>query len=724
MSWTVKGVAWLSNTFLGWARQSVIASWLLFDCLVSVMYGAYYWYFPRMGLLGRFFSWYKLYCAVAAYRALCTIGGLFAVLKRDTRLVRSFYGVYIFNLFVLIWLSWPVNVGQCSCELDWYQCEALQSFAEPRKISMNRLPPPEDVKGRKVPFEQPPPQKEATPPPLMFQHKEHMQRLAAQVRGVAGGVQNVPPTQGAQPSQPMPPSASLGSSTAPPALGGGAGLSKPALQSSMIQEHAHHMHVGKTELLDHELVSTELLAGGFQRLHSKRRNKQAAQDVAAKRSSYLQTSSHASHADNLIPRYFKVYSGVTAQSPPEMPETCYAESLAEIESQEARQRIDTLRTGSQPHEMSKVMLKMMYLCLLDETCAAISWELQKVSDRSFRSVLCTLRAPLELGNTEPGKVSSKDFDTVFVFKDFEEAGRALSSEETKHRMRMLLEDSSEKEANDFVEAIYRASCRCADDSSCRNYLDGQSWCYIAEDSFYRCKASGFEIFANEEGKFWTPDLCSKANIGCMECSGIGHKPLQENSNVHSSLLLEHKTNYGDSCDRWNSNDEWPWCYVGFDSACVDRVPGAIDHTHWNTSYRAQFWSRLPCDRTKQLERDEKASDYCENMGVAENIVTLTHFLGSFLMLFVLFKWISEHCGDVVKSEDMFAIDFSSDEEDEDDEGDGRSSEAASDEADVKKAISKAGSDAQEQTVSNAASDAQKKTASDAKLKRDSEHQSF
>lgn len=704
MSWAVKGAAWLSNAFLDGARRSVIATWLVFDLLVSTMYGVYYFYFPRMTILGTFGFIHKVFIAGAAYRALCTLGGLFVTVRRDTRRVRAFYGLYIFNLLVLLWLSWPVNVGQCSCESDWYQCEALQSFATSRKDSMNRLPKPEDFPGREMQFEPLPPEREATPPPLKFQHKEHSQRLhelAAQVRGGAGIVS--------------------GSGQ----LGGGS-LPNPALQSSMIQEHFHHMHVGKTELSDQELVSTELLAGGFQRLHGKRRNKQSVREVAAKRSSHLQTSSHAGHADNMIPKYFKVYDGVTARTPPEMPETCYSENLLEAETQEARQRIDTLRAGSQPHEMSKVMLKMMYLCLLDETCAAVSWELRKASDLSSASVLCTLRAPLELGKIEPDQGPSKDYDNVFVFKDFEAAGHALGSEETKHRSRMLLEDSSEAEANEFAEVIYRSSCRCVDDSSCRNSPQGQSWCYIAEDTFHRCQASGYKVFADDEGKFWTSDLCSKGNIGCMTCSGIGHKPREGDSTVKNNLLLEHKMNYGDSCDTWDSQSEWPWCYVGFDSDCVDREPGNIDYTHWNTSYRAQFWSRLPCERIKQREREEAAHELCENIDRVENLVTIIHFFGSFVMLFIIFKWISNHCGDVVSSEQMFNIDdFSSDEEeDEDDNGDGKCSEAASDDSDAKKAVSKTASDALEENASKPVFGAQMKTASEAPPRKESEQQSF
>lgn len=669
-----------------------------------------------------------------------------------------FYGVFIFNMFFLVWLSWPVSELQCSCESDWFQCEALQSFAEPKTMSLNRLQQPDDLKARKVKWQEPPPEKEPTPPAIMFKHEEHserVQQLAGEARTArvladearAARVQSVPPSQFAQPPQPMghplpnqyqpmlhvlpgqfaapyqqpmlqyppnqftapyhqpmmqvppghfaqAPQTMATSNMSSSGSGGSITLPKPTSKSSMIQEHDRHMHVGKTELEDDELVSTELLAGGFQRLHNKRRNKQKVHVAAAKPSSHLQTSSRSiDDQDPMIPGYFKIYDGVTARTPKEMPETCHPEHLEAMESQTARESIDVLRTGTQPHEISRVMLKMMYLCLLDETCAAVSWTLQKVSDHASQSTLCTMRAPLELHKTDPNQQPSNNFDTVFMFKDFEAAGQAGSSKETQHRMTMLLEDSSEEEANQFVEVIYRASCRCADDDSCRQYLDGQSWCYIAEESYYKCKASGYSIFADEEGKFWTSGLCSKGNIGCTYCSGIGHKPPEGDSHVHGNLLQEHKTNYGSSCDKWHDTDQWPWCFVGFDSSCVDRMPGDIDRSLFNSSYRPQFWSHLPCERSNQHERERAASGYCENIAAVESIVTILHLIGSFLMMFVLFKWISNQCGDNVKAEDMFAIESSEEEDDADDTGnddDDGSSDGDSFQAGVNKGSEAAG----------------------------------
>ncbi|CAE6956005.1 unnamed protein product, partial [Symbiodinium sp. KB8] len=90
--------------------------------------------------------------------AACTLWGITSVLRRKVKHVKLYYTVFLLNLLVAVWLMVPILRMDCSsCETNknYYQCEALQSFARDG-VSLNTVPRPKDFPHREVPYAEPP----------------------------------------------------------------------------------------------------------------------------------------------------------------------------------------------------------------------------------------------------------------------------------------------------------------------------------------------------------------------------------------------------------------------------------------------------------------------------------------------------------------------------------------------------------------------------------------
>lgn len=140
-------------------NSRTVAAWLCIDLFISLGLGTYYFLFRYVSSLGwvplQMMNNFKFYVLVAGIRAACTLWGITSVLRRNVRHVKLYYTVFLLNLLVAVWLMVPILSMDCHCTTNYYQCEALQSFALDG-VSLNKIPPPKGHPARKVPYAEPP----------------------------------------------------------------------------------------------------------------------------------------------------------------------------------------------------------------------------------------------------------------------------------------------------------------------------------------------------------------------------------------------------------------------------------------------------------------------------------------------------------------------------------------------------------------------------------------
>mmetsp|Transcript_36931 Transcript_36931/g.51523 ORF Transcript_36931/g.51523 Transcript_36931/m.51523 type:complete len:862 (-) Transcript_36931:147-2732(-) len=140
-------------------NSRTVVVWLCIDLFISLGLGTYYFLFRYVSSLGwvplQMMNNFKFYVLVAGIRAACTLWGIASVLRRNVRHVKLYYTVFLLNLLVAVWLMVPILSMDCHCTTNYYQCEAIQSFALDG-VSLNKIPPPKGHPARKVPYAQPP----------------------------------------------------------------------------------------------------------------------------------------------------------------------------------------------------------------------------------------------------------------------------------------------------------------------------------------------------------------------------------------------------------------------------------------------------------------------------------------------------------------------------------------------------------------------------------------
>merc|ERR1740123_217427 len=133
-------------------------------------------------------------------------------------------------------------------------------------------------------------------------------------------------------------------------------------------------------------------------------------------------------------------------------------------------------------------------------------------------------------------------------------------------------------------------------------------------------------------------------------------------------------NYGSACRKWHSDDEWPWCFVGFDTICPDRhgarksrysteLPKDVLNMTW------QWRSQLPCEQDTQKEYVGHAASLCENVNVAMCIGLFLFFLFSLPMYVATFQFIGNRCNDFTETEEQFDVAWSDSSSSSSSEGD-------------------------------------------------------
>ncbi|CAK9056857.1 Hypothetical protein SCF082_LOCUS30593 [Durusdinium trenchii] len=140
--------------------------------------------------------------------------------------------------------------------------------------------------------------------------------------------------------------------------------------------------------------------------------------------------------------------------------------------------------------------------------------------------------------------------------------------------------------------------------------------------------------------------------------------------LDDELLKSEPYNYGSYCQKWNgpNANKFNWCYVGWDSPCVDRrkSPNIQNPAYKDAEKNVppQFWSEVACDAAEPNERLMGASDCCENLMYVFDGVCMLHLFLSVPMIMVLYNYIANQCGDDIQTIAQFDVMSSSDDEDE------------------------------------------------------------
>eukprot|EP00932_Pfiesteria_piscicida_P008733 SRR837773.19263.p1 GENE.SRR837773.19263~~SRR837773.19263.p1 ORF type:complete len:605 (-),score=194.26 SRR837773.19263:95-1882(-) len=216
------------------------------------------------------------------------------------------------------------------------------------------------------------------------------------------------------------------------------------------------------------------------------------------------------------------------------------------------------------------------------------------------------------------------------------------------------------------------------------------WCWISKDSVSRCVEKGFKVFYSEKRQdYWSEDICNAPTTTCS-CTKLGMYPRDEYQlpdRIKSSLWTN-KMDFGSSCDTWTATDKLAWCYVGFDSNCVDKFGrGKNDYYKSEKELESagvlgdgvmplQFKSSLPCNHESQEEAYGNAMSYCMIVVYGMVAIFALECFVKIPMIFMLHTFLAKRCSDNVVVEEQFDVTFSDDDELYEDDEEGQAETAA------------------------------------------------
>jgi len=205
--------------------------------------------------------------------------------------------------------------------------------------------------------------------------------------------------------------------------------------------------------------------------------------------------------------------------------------------------------------------------------------------------------------------------------------------------------------------------------SCQGYRDTSGhqrfWCWVGRSTVKACMDKNKKMFWNaQEDRVWSEDLCR--NNSC-DCSHKGMLPRGENkkdiieSDFHGDMLR-----FGIACARYRTSYERSWCFVGYDSVCADRIL-KYDGKWTNNDFigydqTMQYRSFLPCNQKEENRSRERAGEKCRKLSMLAKTVFVVTLLLYAPMAAILFKFLSNRCGDELHCREQFAVITSSSED--------------------------------------------------------------
>jgi len=701
----------------------------MIDLFISLGLGVYYFFFRYVPALGvapfAFMRGFKFFIVVATVRAACTTWGILSVLFRNVRQVKLFYTVFIINLLVAVWLMIPVLSLSCKCD-NYFQCEALQSFAMDG-LSLNKKPEPEYFgNDRKVPYEVEPPRDNPWPAPAP-PPEPTQEPTTSTTKESTKAKETVSPENKAKESASLDnkakesasldnkakESASLdnkktnvaeakdmaeatqNAKAAETATGNAAALMQ---RTDHAGEEAHDSH-------DHSDLSLEdLISMGHSRVVSKRRqrNKRVEASLLQMESSDADPKKDDGDAksedakgnpkqddmksdasqieegnEDIQLKYFKsIGKNKLVSDDGKIGECTTGDGVKKTVKghwAEDQERMNVLEGLSKEKEKDhdKSFLQTVAKCLANvNSCEGIVWTVQKDDDEEhYHSKACTIIGSTTTQDETEAEIAQQNEGTrsIYLQKRAQKAKELVSNQNVMAQIRRWAckaADPAEKVA--CHQGLYNSRCRC-DATSCRSYTKSdtgseQGWCYIDNKTLPLCWQESKEVHEDSKKRPFTTEICHQAESYEASCKCKGIGMVPPDDVYVDETL---KGDYGSSCAKWNGNEnKFKWCFVGWDSPCVDRR-----RSDPNGEYKAaglelgQFWSEVACDTEDPNKRIIAAGDRCENLEYAMDSVCLVHLFLSVPMIMVLYNYISNRCGDDIQTVEQFAVESSSDDED-------------------------------------------------------------
>lgn len=332
------------------------------------------------------------------------------------------------------------------------------------------------------------------------------------------------------------------------------------------------------------------------------------------------------------------------------------------------------------HKLDTKLESELYMCITEQLCGAVSIEIRPIEDdkdgnKQFDSIVCQHYYQVVPVLDAAKKAWFFTKNPVAIKDDMEES----NTEESKFYYDAL-KSLTPQEGMVKIQRMQEKKCMCDEPlgdfrkRGCRTYQDvygvDHAWCWVRMDNevFEACEEKGIKMFYDQKSKkVWTEDICEKA---ACKCSGIGMYPIDPNDpDIDDTILDPNKLNYGGMCRRWRKSDRQRWCYTGYDSACPDRSKKSA---HWGPANGIQqqwmqYEAKLPCDKEEQEELVEVASSWCKNISIPTEILLVISFVWYLPMVVILFKFLSNRCGDEFEVTGTFDIVLSSDEDEEEEE---------------------------------------------------------
>jgi len=356
-------------------------------------------------------------------------------------------------------------------------------------------------------------------------------------------------------------------------------------------------------------------------------------------------------------------------------ETCFHSTKQKAQWLLDNLQMDKLLQGEVLEERDEKFTQALRWCMIEDTCFGVRWKLEEVEkDKLWNSSACALSKPAEIPGKTPREMTSDRLRTFYLKKN-EAATRDFLMDGGRRASLMLQiqEAGNVEQAVESTKLLWQTKCRCDRPESCRSYADTlqeeHSWCYLADDSLKQCHIGNKEIFVDvDTKKKWSRGVCQKGSDyqSSCTCSGYGMVP-GSGIPLNQDVLSPSRSNYGSECQKWNGDETmFKWCYVGWDSPCVDRrLDENVAKLYQEHLVPPQYWSMVACDNQEPNKRLLSAADKCENLEYTVDGVCLLHLFLSMPMVAVLYNYISNQCGDDFQTEDQFAAYSSSGDDDED-----------------------------------------------------------
>lgn len=231
--------------------------------------------------------------------------------------------------------------------------------------------------------------------------------------------------------------------------------------------------------------------------------------------------------------------------------------------------------------------------------------------------------------------------------------------------------------------LVKGRCTCAGDpmsrKSCLFRLKEdetvEPWCLV-RPTISKCPASDLKLVTGESGEryHWTKDICQPREGSSCRCS---HKAMQATKDL-IAYLPDHLKGNGDrapaiggGCRKWKTTDLAKWCFVGFDSACVDKESYFLrpsDLADRGTSFGLkdpadifQWRSYSAC----QGELRENTMKVCRMIRNTACAVVFWLVTAPLPLAAVIYLWLQNRCGDLFDFREQFNVEFSESEDSDD-----------------------------------------------------------